>query len=170
MKNKGYMVILREKTLKMDVLAFEDGIETMHKNIQCRTIDHATGVDELEHKDIDMWVDDEGLLAQKMPVIIFVDENVKPIGQLVGNILFQKSNKRTGESYGLTLEEVEWLQDWIKSHQVAEYVSGMVYDGENTGDTCYGLIVRPDETIEHRKRIADMMEMAKRNGWDVMGF
>lgn len=168
--NNGYMVLLHEKSLDMEVLAFKQGIKILHELIECGTIDHATGIDELEHRSIDMWVDDEGLLNERMPTIIFVDENQHPTGQLVGNILFQKTDLITGESVGMTPEETTWLQAWIMSHQVAQYQSEMVYHGIPSGDTCHGIVIYPEESVEHRKRISDMMQYAKDNGWNVMGF
>lgn len=161
------MIVLYEKTLKTEVLPFKNGIDILYQLIGCRTIDNATGIDDLMDNSIDMWVDDEGLIDGRYPVFIFTDQKGNPTGQIVGNIVFQTSDVQ-GESHGLTLEQVESLIDWFKLHQVAEFDTGILYGNKPTNEYCRSYVIRDWETVKHRQRIADMKEIANRNGWFVI--
>lgn len=161
MKNdeKRYMVLLNEKTLEIKMLPFEDGIKPLYNLIKCDAIDHASAIDALNEVDIDMWVDDEGLLKSRSPVFMFLDDDNNVQGQIVGNVVFQKSNAE-GESYGMTEDEAYGLMEWIDSH---EEVLVELYNGDI--NSCF--VVRPHETVNHRKKMEDLRRMAIDNGWQV---
>lgn len=165
--NDGYIVVLHEKTLKTEIKPFQQGIEVLHNLIKCTTIDHATSVDELEDNDIDMWVDDEGLLKNRLPVFMFADEDGTPTGQIVGSVVFETSDKY-GESHGMTYEKAESLIAWLERHQVVAVDIGMMYNGEPNNDICRFYVIRNWETVKIRQRIEDMKQMARDNGWFVM--
>lgn len=158
-KNNGYMVVLKEKSLEMEIMPFREGIQPLYEIIQCDTIDHSSAIDDLNERHIDMWVDDEGLLKSRCPVFVFLDDDDNVQGQIVGNVVFQKSNDE-GESYGFTMEEAQMVMYWIHNHDV---VSVELYNGV----VCPCYVIRPYETEMHRKKIADMVQWAKDNNWQV---
>lgn len=77
-------------------------LDDMYKIIGCETVD----VVRLENN-IDIWVDDEGLL--KKNVITEIEINGREY-QLAGRLLFMSSNKE-GETVPLTNKQVEYLMD-----------------------------------------------------------
>lgn len=167
MTHDGYMVVLHEKTLETDIKPFQQGIDVLHEEIECSTIDHATSIDDLEDSNIDMWIDDEGLLKNRLPVFIFADEEGNMTGQIVGNIVFQSSDN-WGESLGMTYEKAKSLIAWLDMHQIVEADIGMMYQGEPNNDVYRFYVIRNWETVKVRKRIDDMKQKAKDEGWFVI--
>lgn len=157
--NEAYMVVLHEKTLQMEIKPFQDGIQPLYELIECDTIDHSSSIDVLNELNIDMWVDDEGLLKSRCPVFVFLDEENNVQGLIVGNVVFQKSNDE-GESYGMTEDEAYGLMEWIDAH---DSVAVELYNGT----MCECFVIYPYETMIHRSKIADMIQWAKDNNWQV---
>lgn len=155
----SYMVVLHEKTLQMEIMPFEEGIEPLYKLIECDTIDHSSAIDVLNEEHIDMWVDDGGLLKSRCPVFVFLGDNDEVQGQIVGNVVFQNSNDE-GESYGMTEDVAYGLMEWIDAHDT---VAVELYNGT----ICECFVIRPHETKRHRQKIADMVQWAKDNDWQV---
>lgn len=152
-----YMIVLHEKTLQTEILPFKDGIRTLHDHIECDTIDHCGVIDYLNKRNIDMWVDDEGILKNRYPVFVFQNEHGENVGAIVGNIVFEKHDNQ-GVSFGLTKSECDEVLVWLYNHDCYTAVddSHMVY------------MISPEETEEHRKRLEDMKAMFSSMGGDVI--
>lgn len=96
---KGYQPITQLIALPDDF-----GIKEMHEYIECDIVDAARLTDE-----IDIWVDDEGLLKPGNIILEYQlkDSKEEPL-LLAGNALFLSYNEE-GESLGLTMEQLDWI-------------------------------------------------------------
>jgi len=148
--------------LQIDYEEYDPDMD-LHEYIGCETFDLAHPFDELNKRDIDIFVDDEGLLLDKDPVFIFVDEKMMPTGYLVGTMCFLKHDGM-GNDVGLTKEELQWLIEWIKGHPFKGFDSGLLRGKKATDKMIYSYVVSPFETIEHRKGLERMKEFVRDNG------
>jgi hypothetical protein len=72
--------------------------------------------------DIDMWLNEEGLLEQKnVNVITFLSG--RQVHQIVGNIFFAGHDEE-GETISLTDEQMEWLKKFTVDCGYAKYNDG----------------------------------------------
>ena len=159
---KRYILRLTAGPLQIDYQEYDPDLE-LHEYIGCEYFDITHPFDELNERDIDIFVDDEGLLVDKDPVFIFQDEKMNPTGYLVGTMCFLKHDGH-GNDIGLTITELSWLIDWIKGHSYVGFDSGLLRGKKATDKIIYSYIVRPFETIEHRKDIERMKQFVRDNG------
>lgn len=106
MTQTGIVISNREAVVK----EFEDvSLETMYKEIGCHTVD----VVSLDHN-IDLWVDDNGLLVRDNVIHRLNIEGQDPefAPHLAGNI-FILANDGEGGTIGLSKEQVEWVKQNI---------------------------------------------------------
>lgn len=111
---KGILVGFNDATV-MDVKAESDwtvGIDEMYRLVNCDTLDVVRLTDE-----IDMWVDDEGLMKSDNFLQTFVYEGRKLHQPYAGNVLILAHNDE-GDTIGLTDAQVEHLTKHI---QIAFY-------------------------------------------------
>ena len=161
-ENKRYIAILKTGfTLKLEFEEY-DNDKRIAEYIGCDWIDHTSVFDDLENENIDVWVDDEGLLNRRPPAFIFFDEEDNMTGALVGNIGFLKHDD-SGYSFGLNKEECESLERWLFNlHDSDKYLHS------DDGRIYQAFSVRPFETVDHRRRIQDAEEFVKSIGGEVI--
>lgn len=153
-----YMIVIEEGTLKTYPVPFEDGIEPLYRNIKCDAFDHSSAIDWLTERNLDLWVDDEGLLKNRFPVFVFADDNGNISGYLVGNIVIQKHNEE-GESLGLSPEECEEVFEWLQDHRVFESVDS----------SHKAILIKWEESQNHRESIARTKKLFEEMGGTIIG-
>lgn len=157
---KTYQIVLHEITLEAEIKPYEDGLEPLYSDIQCSTIDHTSAIDILRDSNIDIWLDDEGLLKERPPVFVFIDSYGLFTGALVGNLVFQKHDN-DGNSYGLTKEEADTIVEWIEGHYK------ITVSDEELGEY-QSYVIDPRETEKHRRDIEAMKKWALDNGFHII--
>lgn len=162
-ENKEYIAILRPGILQ---LVFEeyDHNKKIADYINCDWIDHTSVLDDLEAKNIDVWLDDEGLINQKLPVMFFTDETGKFTGQLAGDLAFLKHDEM-GNSYGLTWHECQSLKNWLWLHDCAQFTYS---PDDDEKEKYFAYIIQPFETIQHRRRIEELKKRFEDDGGFVI--
>lgn len=113
---KGVIVKYENENVKGSLLNFKE-----IKKIELKHMYDLIGCDLVEAvrlpKDIDIWVDEEGLLKSGNIVIGYkVEPNEESDGfelQLAGNALFLSSDEE-GNTIGLNEEQLKWIQDNVK--------------------------------------------------------
>lgn len=153
-----YMIVIEEGTLKRYFVPFEDGIKPLYEYIKCRSIDHSSAIDWLTERNLDLWVDDEGLLKNRYPVFVFTDEKGEQKGYLVGNMVIQKHNEE-GESLGLSPEECEEVFEWLNNHSIRESVDR----------THKAIFIEYEETLSHRQSIERMIKTFEELDGTILG-
>ena len=153
--NNEYIAILRSGPLQIEFEKYDHN-KKIAEYINCDWIDHTSVFDDLEALNIDVWLDDEGLINQKIPAFFFVDDTGKFTGQLCGDMAFLKHDS-SGDSYGLTWEECQSLKNWLRLHDYGQFQDA-------NGSKFFAYLVKPFETIEHRKGIERMKEWVEKEG------
>lgn len=162
-KNKEYIAILKSGPLQIEFEEYDHN-KKIADYINCDWIDHTTVFDDLENSNIDVWLDDEGLINQRIPVFFFVDDNGKFTGQLSGDLAFLKHDDM-GDSYGLTWEECQSLKNWLRLHDYGQFT---YRPDDDRKEKFFAYICKPFETVQHRKRIEDMKKRFKEDGGFVV--
>lgn len=104
MKQIGILITPEKTIVATKTFSYEEmPLEKMYELLGCSTVD----VVSLDHN-IDMWVDDEGLLKSGNMVMDYTISNDAPI-KLSGNVLLLASNDE-GETIGLSDEQLSWIQ------------------------------------------------------------
>lgn len=70
---------------------------------------------EFEKRNIDIWVDEEGLL-KSLPVTAIVVKNEEVVGVIKGNIVFAKGSPKTGRTLKLTDKDLDFIQGYVENH------------------------------------------------------
>lgn len=72
---------------------------------------------ELREQDIDIYADDEGLLADNPTITLFVEDKNKhkTLGFLVGNLIFASHDDK-GNTIGLTDEQVNFITEHLMTY------------------------------------------------------
>lgn len=156
--NDRYMIVIEEGTLKRYFVPYEEGIDVLYKYIQCDAFDHSSAIDWLTERNLDLWVDDEGLLKNRFPVFVFADDNGFINGYLVGNMVIQKHNEE-GESLGLSPEECEEVFEWLNKHSVRESVD----------HSHKAFFIEWEESQHHRESIARTKKLFEEMGGTIIG-
>ena len=165
--NNGYIVIVRQGNLKIDVEEYDDN-KRIAEYIGCDCIDHSSAFDELDKNNIDVWVDDEGLLKEDTwPVFIFTLKG-DISGYLVGDMAFLKHDNQ-GETFGLNEIEKDAVIRWINSHRYITMDTGLLKGGEKSNKYIQSFIVDDFETKEHRQRLTDLKKWVEDSGGEVLG-
>ena len=86
---------------------YDSTYDLLSKNVE-GFIEHVTYDSILDKRKIDMWINDEGKLIDKLPTVLFVDENDKAIEVLNGNIVFAKYDD-CGNTLPLSDEEINFI-------------------------------------------------------------
>lgn len=154
----GKMLIIRSGTLEIELVPY-DPDKRISEYIRCDMIDRSSAIDYLEQRNIDVWVDDCGLIENKPPVFLFAENKTHVTGMLVGDIGLL-THDMEGESHGLTDQEVDDALSWIMSH----YCVKLPYDG----DEITAIVIDKEESAEHLKRIRDMKEWVRSQGGFVI--
>lgn len=116
MANKGYLIKINRNGDSVSVRSMvtnmgeEFGLKEMYSRIKCRHLD-AVRLPE----NIDIWVDDEGLLQSGNVILEYLIKT--PQGdevdiQLAGNALFLSCDD-DGNSIGLSREQFNWIKENI---------------------------------------------------------
>ena len=159
-KNTEYIAILRSGPLQIEFEEY-DQFKEIAEYINCDWIDHTSVFDDLTACDIDLWIDDEGLLNNKDAVFVFMNDQNDIVGQIVGDVAFLKHD-RSGDSYGLTWDECQSLKRWLSDHDFA------LFNNPNSDRDFYAYIVRQFETEQHRKSIEETKKWFEDNGGFVI--
>lgn len=78
---------------------------------------------QLEDLGIDMWIDEEGKLKRGLePTWALCDPEGHLVDIIVGTCVFSKFNKE-GETLGLDQDEVEFLDEWLRSCKKVQLIS-----------------------------------------------
>ena len=164
-KTNGKIIILRCETLEIETRNYNP--ETKIKDyINCDWIDHTSVFDEMERRNIDVWLDDEGILKNKNPTFIFAENN-DILGVLVGDLCFLQVD-RDGETHGLDTENYRFTMEWIKKHRILELDTGLLRGEEESRKIIRCYLVNKSETEEHRKRISEMRKFFEENGGEII--
>lgn len=109
--NLGYLVSVTDK-IKLSVVDMgeEFGLEEMYDKVKCSMLDIVR-----LPENIDIWVDDEGLMKSGNIVLeysINTGEGVHQL-QLAGNALFMSYDSQ-GETIGLNGRQISWIDKNVK--------------------------------------------------------
>lgn len=113
MENKKYLILeANGKGAIYDIVPFEND----YKQIR----DYVGGlierfhIPELEERNIDIWLNEEGKIENFEPTIVLFNNNGKYVDYLCGTVVFAKHTEE-GDTVGLNEDDIDFILDWIKS-------------------------------------------------------
>lgn len=109
-------VLAKKVGEELKLVEFEHSYDNMCKIVEGRL--EVVGLP----KNIDMWLNEEGLLEQKSANVITFLKG-QQVHQIVGNIFFAGHDDE-GETISLTEEQMEWLKEFTVKCGIAKYHDG----------------------------------------------
>lgn len=106
---------------QIEVRPFKDDLHYLQELVG-GYLEHFTIDEDLDRLHIDMWIDEEGKLkSDKVPTIALTHEG-HLYDVIMGNCVFSKYDD-TGETLGLSLDEMNLVIGWLHDHDIVQLVS-----------------------------------------------